>query len=642
MSHSLTCALRIPLIALIIIISFWLSIQISLSQGESTLQVKSVQTSLAKPQSAVASNEPLLKVRSQWNAHPLKRQDQRVLAQDRTQLNQLQGGNRHNPSLQLADNLSTTEQLSVTLYPASTELVHRLFDLPTQNQRTPFASAIMITKTVGLATDCAVTQTLVIAAPTEVVYCYVIVNTGDVTLTKHSFVDDKIGIFGTDYEYRLPPFKDNVLGAAFFTQPALVEESIHNLFQWTATDDNGENEASDMDDAWVVIPTVALTTTLSIDPSTCGQDQILSTFPQTEVTICYTIKNTNPITLFTHTVKDSSKGLLLDNLFVPLGPEEEYIIKRSMIATETTSSIITWTATTNNGVTAQAIDTIRVQVPSMSLQATVGAGTTECPTTDTITVTIDTMITICYLTTNTGGDLLEYHTISDTLYGVYSGFHAPLAPDSSLGVTITVPATQTSIVTAMWSAAGANNLLAQASDTFTVIIPANTAVEVYVFYDVDAQGLRNDLEPGLSGIEVSLLSSSNRIYTATSDSTGLARLEGLPESGNFTTTITTKTLPSGYFATTNLRRIQVEGGEVATRYYGFASPPGTDADADNIPDRTEGSYDVDKDRRPNYNDEDADGDGIPDRIEGTGDLDRDGIPNYLDPDITLFLPMVNR
>ena len=111
----------------------------------------------------------------------------------------------------------------------------------------------------------------------------------------------------------------------------------------------------------------------------------------------------------------------------------------------------------------------------------------------------------------------------------------------------------------------------------------------------------------------------------------------------------------------------VTAGTAEFDAYG-AAPPGSivvagaasasvwiDTDGDSIPDRIEGSGDVDGDGIPNDHDLDADGDGAPDRIEAGADplhpqvSGCTGVPDFLNPSVTgatgascIYLPLISR
>lgn len=593
MPHSLTCALRIPVIAALVLAGLWLAMTFTILQAHATEHMPLAVT-------ATLGTTP---VRTAITDTPA-----------------------------IANN-------AITFQPASPKLIQRLF-----GQRALAATAtgngpaIIVTKTVGLGPDCAVTNQLVITGATDVVYCYVIYNIGSVPLEFHTVVDDQIGVLAANMPGPIAPGNGDDSGI-FFTWPTTLDRTVHNIVTWTATDSNGENAVTATADAWVIRPTIALTVTAGMGANTCGTQQILSTLPNTTATVCYQVRNISPIAFITHTLVDSQRGVILLNEADPLAPGEERTISQNVVVTESTNSTITWTARTADGIAAQAVTTLTLQVPSIELRATVGEEGHECPTTKSITVPYGSLITVCYLATNTGGYPLAQHEILDSLYA-YTPFTYPLPPHQSLGITITMPITRSGQVDGRWQASDGNGLMVQAADSFTVVVTSSTNVTVYVYYDVDGRGTYNDLEPGLPEVDVLLLSPTDHPYTATTNSEGVAYFHDLPEIGGFTATVISGTLPPQYIRTTKEAGVQVDRNASVTKHIGFTLPDGTDSDQDTIPDQVEGPSDFDHDGIANYLDLDSDGDGRPDIEEGTGDLDRDGFPNYLDPDTVVFMPVI--
>ena len=71
---------------------------------------------------------------------------------------------------------------------------------------TPNAPAISLTKTVGTVPGvCAATDQVTVPYGASVYYCYQIENTGSVTMTVHTLVDDHLGALVTNLPYELAP-----------------------------------------------------------------------------------------------------------------------------------------------------------------------------------------------------------------------------------------------------------------------------------------------------------------------------------------------------------------------------------------------------------------------------------------------------
>ena len=630
--------LRIPLFATMLLLILWLTMTFSSTQVYSSAMSKRSQnkTTLSK---TISDNQLANQLDNQTSKHT---ENQPQSTKHQLRLND----SKSTLALETTDNyylratdITEYRPISVTLKPATAEMVQSYFRRTKRNRMFSTGPAIEITKTVGLTPDCAPTNTIIIGEPTEVIYCYLILNVGSTTIITHHVIDDQLGPLIENAAYPLIPDGGEASGA-YFTYPITVGETVKNVVIWQGIDEN-QAEVTANEDALVIRPTLELTTALSTNPDQCGQQRTLSTLSNTPIFICYTVKNTSPISLTNHTLFDSHLGKLLEANANPLGPGKTRTIHYTTTATQTVRHLVTWSATAGDGINVKAVDEVTVQVPSIALQVTVGADTTGCPASKSITVAIDTKITLCYLVLNTGGYTLHNHIVSNSRY-TYPPLNAPLLPGHTMGVTTTFPATETIYDTGKWQSTGPDNLLITARDNFTVAIRSDAVVEVNLFYDVNADSSFDSMEPGLPGVEITLESPNHRRYTVTTDTKGSARLEGLPETGNYLSTVNEQTLPTGYQQTTNLRDIAVERGRVVKQRIGFASPEGTDSDGDKLTDREEGSGDPDNDGVPNFLDLDSDNDRLSDEMEGRLDTNQDGIPNRLDSTQYIFLAFISK
>ena len=110
-----------------------------------------------------------------------------------------------------------------------------------ENTAPPVNAGISLQKTVTLAPNCAssgtsnlqLTGTAVITEA-QVKYCYVVQNTGDVTFTTHSLIDDKLGSLLTNPPITFPPFPPG--GTITVTQSAILTTNVTNVAVWEASD----------------------------------------------------------------------------------------------------------------------------------------------------------------------------------------------------------------------------------------------------------------------------------------------------------------------------------------------------------------------------------------------------------------------
>ncbi|MBE7528667.1 MAG: hypothetical protein HND44_02430 [Chloroflexi bacterium] len=137
--------------------------------------------------------------------------------------------------------------------------------------------AIDLEKTVSTDGSCGNVDALTVDYGTDVTYCYTVTNTGTVTLTSHTLVDDQLGDILTDFPYSLAP------GASvFITETAVLTQTTTNTAIWTATD--GVDSASDVDSATV---TVVSTPVIDVAPESLTSVQ----GPDTTTTELLTISN---------------------------------------------------------------------------------------------------------------------------------------------------------------------------------------------------------------------------------------------------------------------------------------------------------------------------------------------------------------
>ena len=142
-------------------------------------------------------------------------------------------------------NVTTVNTATWTAYNGSptapSDLVHAT-DVATVTVSISSNPSISLNKTVGTVPGvCALTDDITITAGTEVYYCYVVENTGDVTFNFHDLVDSELGVILNDFPYTLAP-------GAFSPQvivPATPMASVTNVATWTAVTALGEYMVDD-------------------------------------------------------------------------------------------------------------------------------------------------------------------------------------------------------------------------------------------------------------------------------------------------------------------------------------------------------------------------------------------------------------
>ena len=108
---------------------------------------------------------------------------------------------------------------------------------------------ISLVKTVGTnPSACASTSAITVTAGTKVTYCYHAVNTGPVTVTRHTLADDKLGLILDSVPYAVGPGS-----SAYVTQSAVITTTTINSATWTSFDPGPVNVAEDSDTALVTV-----------------------------------------------------------------------------------------------------------------------------------------------------------------------------------------------------------------------------------------------------------------------------------------------------------------------------------------------------------------------------------------------------
>ena len=90
--------------------------------------------------------------------------------------------------------------------------------------------SINLSKTVGTDPNaCAATTAISVTVGTDVTYCYEVINTGIVTVTRHTLEDSDLGSILTDFPYTLAPG-----ASAFITATTTLTQTTVNTATWTA------------------------------------------------------------------------------------------------------------------------------------------------------------------------------------------------------------------------------------------------------------------------------------------------------------------------------------------------------------------------------------------------------------------------
>lgn len=136
----------------------------------------------------------------------------------------------------------------------------------------PPTPAISLAKTVGTdPASCAASSSLTLPfGGGDVTYCYTVQNSGNVTFTQHSLVDDQLGQLLSDFPATLLPGESIVV-----TVTAVITSTIANTATWTAVLPSPTYSATATAQAWVTVQQP--TPSVEISPVTLSSTQPINT-----------------------------------------------------------------------------------------------------------------------------------------------------------------------------------------------------------------------------------------------------------------------------------------------------------------------------------------------------------------------------
>ncbi len=254
---------------------------------------------------------------------------------------------------------------------------------------TNLAPAITLSKTVGTdPSACASTDVITVAEGSAVNYCYTVQNTGGVSLTIHSLLDDQLDTLLDEAEVTLP------VGASFsYSKTATVPVTTTNVATWTAwmtysasppvfvaIDDVAPVQVYTLtavatDTATVYTeppaPGIALTKTVGTLPGVCAANDSIDVQAGTQVYYCYTVMNTGNIALPLHQLQDSDQGEILPGLAYTLtqGSSVNTVtagVTVSKTATVDVTNVATWTAYISNSLSAPSVTAVDAATVTVS------------------------------------------------------------------------------------------------------------------------------------------------------------------------------------------------------------------------------------------------------------------------------------
>jgi hypothetical protein len=329
---------------------------------------------------------------------------------------------------------------------------------------------ILMTKTVSATPGvCGASSAAQIVPGQSAFYCYTVHNTGLVTVTQHTLVDDKLGTLLNNANIVVPPGATYVVSAT-----ALITNPVVNSATWTASDPYSHSaQAGDTASVTIFNPAIVMSKTANTTPGICQGVNNLVIIPGTLVNYCYRLTNTGQVTVTTHTLTDNKLGLLLLNQPIVVPPGQSFTYSTTEVITSSVTNVGTWTAKDNFGHQVADIDpaTVTILQPTIILTKTVSGEPGICAPTQVITVTAGSDVTYCYTIQNSGQVTVTSHTLVDSELGTLLNDEAATVPPGGTYVfSTTVAINEETTNTATWTAEEPFGNTAQSVDSATVFV----------------------------------------------------------------------------------------------------------------------------------------------------------------------------
>jgi hypothetical protein len=203
----------------------------------------------------------------------------------------------------------------------------------------------------------------------------------------------------------------------------------------------------------VAIPvSISLEKTVGLNPNACATAHSVTVLPGTEVTYCYSVRNTGQVALTRHNLNDSALGVVLNSFIYSLAPGASAFLTQSVLITTTTLNTATWTAYNPGPVdVAAAMDTALATAGGVTLVKTVGLNPHACAPTHVISLTVGLTVTYCYSVRNDSPVTFTRHTVTDSQFGtLLNGLVYTLTPGAGAFFTKSAFISTTTTNTAAW------------------------------------------------------------------------------------------------------------------------------------------------------------------------------------------------
>ena len=183
-----------------------------------------------------------------------------------------------------------------------------------------------------------------VALGSVVTYSYAIINSGNVTISQISAVDDRLGVVPLGVTTLAP----GAQAQSQLTHTLVISDLPVLVNTVTATGLSvGNNSVVGKAEARVKLidAEIVLTKTVGIVGITpaCAITETLQVPVGATVRYCYTVKNQGSIALNSHRLVDDRLGVLLNNQTFPLAPGATYSTSITATVSVSTTNVATWT-----------------------------------------------------------------------------------------------------------------------------------------------------------------------------------------------------------------------------------------------------------------------------------------------------------
>lgn len=323
---------------------------------------------------------------------------------------------------------------------------------------TPFdtqaeGASIVMTMTVGTTANtnqgkCEGAKSLVIEGQQNLYFCYEVKNTGTVSITEHS-------LSSTVPDLSFPnTAADQILlpdGTALYTREldgGLISSPIVTSV-WTSTSFSGSTTSyTDSVSIEVLKPNLAITYTVGLDQTRCGESNQVTSFSGGNVVHCLQLYNSGTTALTTHTLQIPSIGFtatipynLVPGQVITIDEAtragygiDSSLVSTNVVAATNYSAQVVSMAGPDQKVEQSANASVDVLKKGLSIRFVLNDKSNLCPTTDTLPI-INTQYYLCLVIQNSSNITYTNHVIALSPQNAVLNFAYDIGPSQQLTVT---------------------------------------------------------------------------------------------------------------------------------------------------------------------------------------------------------------